>query len=99
MENGVGQRTLEAVVTGRVQMVMFRDFTQRRARALGLVGTVENQADGSVRVVATGEKGRLQELVEKLRGGPPMAKVEAVEADWRAPTSQERARESFELIR
>ena len=47
---------LEAIVSGRVQMVMYRDFTARFARRLGLVGEVKNLSDGTVRVIAEGSR-------------------------------------------
>lgn len=60
-------------------MVMFRDFTRRKARALGLVGEVWNEKDGTVRVVAEGEESVLNGFLDELRKGPPLAKVERVE--------------------
>jgi acylphosphatase len=76
------KRRITAVVTGRVQMVMFRDFVRRNASGLGLVGTVENKRDGSVQVVVEGEAEKLKQLVEKLYVGPPAAKVEDVGVEW-----------------
>ena len=43
------QERLEVIVSGRVQMVMFRDFVQRKASSLKLVGEVQNLPDGTVR--------------------------------------------------
>ena len=71
---------LEAVVHGRVQGVGFRYFVVRRARALGLVGWVANQADGSVRCVAEGPSTVLDRLLEALRQGPPGSRVDRVDA-------------------
>lgn len=69
---------LDAVVTGLVQGVWFRDTTVRRARELGVAGWVRNDADGSVRVHAEGDAGALEQLVAFLHEGPPLAQVEAV---------------------
>ena len=71
---------LEATVRGRVQGVGFRYFVRRRATALGLVGWVANQADGSVRCVAEGPSTVLDELDAALRSGPPSSFVERVDA-------------------
>ena len=79
---------IEAVVTGKVQMVLFRDFAQRKARSLGLSGTVENRDDRSVRVVAQGTKETLEKLVEYLHKGPFLARVVNVAVVWREPTQQ-----------
>ncbi len=59
-------------------MVMFRDFTCRNARKLGLVGTVQNLSDGSVYVVAEGEKEKLQKILKLLRSGSLFSKVDDV---------------------
>ena len=65
-------------VSGRVQGVGFRWWTSRAARRLGVTGSVRNQADGSVLVVAWGEEDRLAELERSLAAGPPGARVDAV---------------------
>lgn len=72
------QKRLEAKVTGRVQGMMYRDFAQRKARGLGLVGTVRNLPDGSVSVIAEGEDASLQKFIILLRTGPIFAKVDNV---------------------
>lgn len=63
-------------------MVMYRDFAQRKARKLGLVGTVQNMKDGSVAVVAEGEEETLKTFVALLHKGSIFAKVEKVETFW-----------------
>jgi acylphosphatase len=73
---------LEAVVSGRVQLVMYRDFATRKARGLKLVGEVQNLPDGTVRVVAEGEREKLNLYVEKLRQGSLLAHVEEVSVSW-----------------
>ena len=75
-------RRLDAVVHGRVQGVGFRVFVWRRAAALGLVGWVENEGRGSVRVVAEGPEDELQALLTALRDGPPGARVDEVAEAW-----------------
>jgi len=80
------ERRLEAIIEGRVQLVMFRDFTCRKARALGIVGTVRNCADGSVHVVAEGGDAALADLLKALHRGPLLAEVDHVEATWSQPT-------------
>lgn len=75
---------MEAIVSGRVQMVMYRDFAQRKARGLRLAGEVENLKDGTVRVVAEGPRDRLERYIIKLRKGPLLARVEDVTIAWHA---------------
>jgi acylphosphatase len=79
---------LVAKIYGRVQMVMFRDFTMRKARGLGLVGTVRNMSDGSVFVVAEGEEEKLSELLQKLHEGSLLSKVEHIEMSFEEPSGE-----------
>jgi acylphosphatase len=79
---------LKAIVAGRVQGVLFRDFTRSQARTLGLQGYVRNLSDGSVEVVAEGERARLVKLVDFLKQGPPRAQVEKLETSWGAHTGE-----------
>ena len=73
---------LEAIVSGRVQMVMYRDFTCRKARGLRLAGSVQNLSDGTVHVIAEGERRNLDALVEKLHKGSLFSKVKAVQTTF-----------------
>lgn len=82
------QKQIECNISGRVQLVMFRDFAQRKARALKLVGTVQNLSDGTVRVVAQGEESALQKYIVQLQKGPTFAKVLGVAVEWRTPVEQ-----------
>lgn len=82
------KKRLECSIFGRVQMVMFRDFVRRKARALGLAGAVTNQKNGSVFVVAEGEEDNLCLLLEHLKKGPILAKTERVEEQWLPATSE-----------
>jgi Acylphosphatases len=77
-------QTLTFRVTGLVQHVWFRGWTQLTAQSLGLHGWVRNQADGSVFGQAQAEdsaQGRaaLERFRHLLREGPPTARVAAVE--------------------
>lgn len=73
---------IEAKVSGRVQMVMYRDFAERKARGLKLVGEVQNLPDGTVRVIAEGTRENLERYIEKLKGGPLLASVTGVSVTW-----------------
>jgi len=73
---------LHAVIRGDVQGVGFRYFVQRTAQRLGLRGWVRNNDDGTVELVAEGERGKLEELERAVRAGPRMARVDSVDARW-----------------
>ena len=72
-------KRIEATVYGRVQMVMFRDFVARKARTLGLCGTVENKKDGSVFVIAEGDDAMLAKLIGHLHEGSTFSRVDSVD--------------------
>lgn len=76
-------RTLHAVVSGRVQGVFFRAWTRDKARRLQLSGYVRNLPDKRVEVLAQGEESALNKLLEKLHQGPPLARVDSVESEFR----------------
>lgn len=69
-------------VFGVVQGVFFRKSTKGEADRLGLVGWVRNDRDGSVEIMASGEKKVLDQFTAWCKKGPPMANVESVEVDW-----------------
>ena len=79
---------LYVLITGKVQGVGFRDFTQFNANQLGIKGYAKNLANGKVEVVAEGEKLQLSELVKKLWQGPRSSKVEDVNIEERAFTGE-----------
>jgi acylphosphatase len=75
--------SLHAIAQGRVQGVYFRDFTMRKAQALGITGYVRNLSDGrSLEVWAEGERANLEQLLEYIKIGPEAARVDKVNAKW-----------------
>ncbi|MCA9751590.1 MAG: acylphosphatase [Gemmatimonadetes bacterium] len=72
-------KRIDARITGRVQGVFFRASTERRARELGVRGTVRNEADGSVFLEAEGDPAAVDALVAWCRQGPPAADVRSVQ--------------------
>ena len=74
--------SVRATVCGRVQGVFFRSFVEEHAQPLGLRGYVRNLPSGDVEVVAEGERERVKKLVEYLKRGPPVARVNRVVTRW-----------------
>jgi acylphosphatase len=70
---------VRVVVSGRVQGVWFRAWTEREAKALGLDGWVRNRRDGSVEAVIAGADEAVAAMLEALHDGPDLARVDAVE--------------------
>ena len=65
-------------VTGRVQGVFFRAWMREQAAELGVTGWVRNCPDGRVDSHVEGEQTAVEQIVERLRHGPPAARVEDV---------------------
>jgi acylphosphatase len=81
-------KRLEAVVSGRVQGVGFREYVRHEASTRGLTGYVRNSDDGrSVEIVAEGEEQQLRSLVDAMRDGPRFARVEDIAADFSDATN------------
>lgn len=68
-------------VSGRVQGVAFRAYTQVQATALGVRGYARNLSDGRVEVLAVGDIDAIERLAEWLQHGPPLARVDAVQRE------------------
>ena len=75
-------------VTGRVQGVYFRAETRSVAQRYGLVGAVRNLRDGSVEVVAEGDRDALVRLAVWAKSGPPAARVEGHAVRFGAATGE-----------
>jgi acylphosphatase len=73
--------SVRIVVSGLVQGVGFRWFVLRQAQALGLKGYTCNLPSGQVEVIASGDKGLIDELVKSLRVGPGYASVSDVQLE------------------
>lgn len=65
-------------VSGTVQGVWFRKYTQEAAKGYSLVGSVKNEKDGDVLLEAEGEEKDLMSLVNWLHKGSPLSKVSEV---------------------
>ena len=66
-------------IRGRVQGVGYRWWAEREARRLGLTGWVRNRADGSVELLAIGERTAVEQLAAHCREGPAAAFVTDVQ--------------------
>lgn len=72
-------------VSGRVQGVGFRTYTQSSALKLGLVGWVRNLPDGRVEAFAVGALSAHSSFERALRKGPPTSTVVSVEVNESVP--------------
>jgi acylphosphatase len=73
------------LVSGRVQGVGFRFFTEAAAAREGLHGFVRNLPDGRVEIAAEGDAEALERFERHVRHGPPGAHVERLDVEDRVP--------------
>jgi len=84
----MARERIRLIVIGYVQGVFFRAYTVDEAKKWNLTGWVRNRADGSVEVVAEGERKNLDRLKEWCRQGPPSARVTDVKVNYEPATNE-----------
>jgi acylphosphatase len=70
---------LNITISGKVQGVFYRAFTQKEAQRLQLKGFVRNQPNGDVYIEAEGEETVLQEFISWCKSGSPQSIVKGVD--------------------
>jgi acylphosphatase len=73
------------LISGRVQGVGFRYFTQDTATRENIHGSVRNLSDGRVEAEAEGDADAMERFERALRHGPPGARVEQIEIEHTVP--------------
>ena len=74
-------KKIRAIVSGKVQGVGFRMYTQHKAQQLGIKGYVRNLRNGDVEITATGEPQAIDALIKWAESGPPSAVVNNLEVE------------------
>ncbi|MCK5066067.1 MAG: acylphosphatase [Bacteroidales bacterium] len=69
----------DIIVYGRVQGVGFRAAARNQARSMNLKGWVENNKDGSVHIVVSGNQEQCGQLIQWCRNGSGYSWVERLE--------------------
>lgn len=85
-------------ISGRVQGVGFRWFTRHAAEELGIAGTVRNDPDGTVEVVAIADSATLDDFETRLRSGPALASVDLLDV-LEQSTEAENTPSGFRIVR
>lgn len=68
-------------ITGIVQGVGYRYWTESEATARGLDGWVRNRRDGSVEALIAGDGAAVDGMLAAFRVGPPASVVETVTSE------------------
>ncbi|MFZ2724767.1 MAG: acylphosphatase [Methylococcaceae bacterium] len=74
-------RRVKIIVSGRVQGVYFRLFTQNKAKHFSIKGSVKNLADGRVEIIAEAENMSIEKFIKWCHKGPVTARVDKVEVE------------------
>ena len=80
-------KTVRVLISGRVQGVWYRAWTQGEAQKLGVQGWVRNRRDGTVEALMSGEEHQVDALLAKCRKGPPLARVDGIDISPDNPPS------------
>ena len=78
----MGMKRAHLWISGIVQGVCFRYYTQSKAKEFGVSGWAKNRPDGKVEVVIEGDNERVNRMVGWCGMGPPHAHVADVRAEW-----------------
>jgi acylphosphatase len=73
--------SIKIKVYGKVQGVFFRKYTRLQADKLGIKGYVRNEDDGTVFIIACGEKEPLSKFREWCSHGPEYARVDKLDVE------------------
>ncbi len=80
--------SLHLIVSGRVQGVGFRFFTQEKARLSGITGYVKNLANNDVEIYAEGEEQNIANFFQQTKKGPSFSRVIDAQAEWNKITEK-----------
>ena len=72
-------KAVRVIVSGRVQGVGFRYWTEEQADRRGLDGWVRNLTDGRVEAVFSGREAQIDDMIAACNRGPRFAHVTGVE--------------------
>lgn len=70
------------IVQGIVQGVGYRFYVVEQARIYNIKGYTQNLPDGTVKVVAEGDQGMIEDFIKQLKIGPVSAHVSEVDVQW-----------------
>lgn len=84
-----GVQRVHVFVSGGVQGVGYRAFTESKAGEIGgLTGWVKNLADGRVEAVIEGPPDKIAALLDQMRKGPERSRVDKLQSSREPPTGE-----------
>jgi len=79
------EKAVKVIISGRVQGVSFRFFTERNAKSKNIGGYVKNLDNGDVETFFQGPEESVDEMIDLVKEGPPAANVKNVEVEEKEP--------------
>ncbi len=76
------------IISGDVQGAGYRGVIIKTGRKLGLVGSVENIPDGTVKIVCEGEKERIEDLINSIKISDEIVDVENIDVKYGNATGE-----------
>jgi len=73
--------SVRVIISGRVQGVWYRAWTQEQALSLELSGWVRNRTDGTVEAVFSGPDESVEAMLTAARTGPRLARVDDIRTE------------------
>jgi acylphosphatase len=78
----------EIIAKGKVQKAGYRAKVINIAESLGITGNIENLEDGNVKIIAEGEKEKLDGLIKQIKVKDELINVEELSVKWSEPTNE-----------
>ena len=75
-------KSLQCIISGKVQGVYFRSWVHGQAEALGLTGWVRNLQENKAEVLAQGPNDKLEELKKRLIQGSELSRIDHLDAKF-----------------
>ena len=82
MDKEIKKVRAHLLISGRVQGVCFRYYTQDIAQNLEINGWIKNCWDSKVEIVMEGEEEKVEQLINWCYQGPGSAIVEKIDIEW-----------------
>ena len=87
-------KSIQIIVSGKVQGVFFRQNTRRKAIEFGLKGYAKNLENGDVKIVAQGNEEKINELINFIKKWPGISGVTGIQIRNKEPENFK----SFEIF-
>jgi len=75
------KQNVKIKIIGKVQGVGYREFVQKQAKRLEIEGTIQNLADKSVMIYASGQAEKLDSFIDYLYKGTGKSKIQDIEVE------------------